>query len=298
MKIILDNREHHLYEKCQAYIEDNNEKYSRIYLEKKTLLIGDIILETDNGETICIIERKTFADLLASIKDGRYEEQSLRLKHTSGIHSHNIIYLLEGMFSQLRSPQEKQVIYSAMASIQFYKGFTSLRTSSLQETAELIIHYADKIHRNHCKNEKICFLPQDPNLNEPNTLSVDFNKQSLFPSTDNLGFTTLHSLKSTNQAVDTVVKSYSNFVKSVKKENITIENINEIMLCQIPDVSSQTASVIMKEFKTISNLTDSLKLNSSILDYFTCTDKNGKERKIRKNVIENIKLYLLEKDFV
>jgi len=270
MKIILDNREHHLCEKCQAYIEDNNEKYSRIYLEKKTLLIGDIILETDNGETICIFERKTFADLLASIKDGRYEEQSLRLKHTSGIHSHNIIYLLEGMFSQLRSPQEKQVIYSAMASIQFYKGFTSLRTSSLQETAELIIHYADKIHRNHCKNEKICFLPQDPNLNEPNT----------------------------NQAVDTVVKSYSNFVKSVKKENITIENINEIMLCQIPDVSSQTASVIMKEFKTISNLTDSLKLNSCILDFFTCTDKNGKERKIRKNVIENIKLYLIEKEFV
>ena len=280
MKIILDNREHHLYQKCQAYIEDNNAKYLGIFLEKKTLLIGDIVLETDDGLTICIIERKSFADLLASIKDGRYEEQSHRLKHTSNIHSHNIIYLLEGMFSQLRTPQEKQIIYSAMASIQFYKGFTSLRTSSLQETAELIIHYADKIHRNHCKNEKICFLPEITNSVE----LIDGQRAE--------------SLLTTEPIAQRAVESYSKFVKSVKKENITLENINEIMLSQIPDVSSQTASVIMKEFKTISNLTDSLKLNSSILDFFTCTDKNGNERKIRKNVIHNIKLYLLEKEFV
>jgi len=266
MKIVLDEREHHLYQKCQAYIEDNNDKYSKLYLEKKVLPIGDIMLVAGNEEIICIIERKTFADLLASIKDNRYVEQSYRLKHSSGIHPHNIIYLLEGMFSQLRTPQEKQIIYSAMASIQFYKGFTALRTSTLQETAELIIHYADKIYRNHSKGEKINFLP--PN-NEGGEDLVQRDQS------------------------EEMVGSYSQFVKKVKKENITVENINEIMLCQIPDVSSQTATVIMKEFKTILNLIESLKLNPAILDLFCCVDKNGKPRKIRKNIVDNIKKYLV-----
>lgn len=154
-----------------------------------------------------------------------------------------------------------------MASIQFYKGFTALRTSTLQETAELIVHYADKIDRNYGKGEKINFPPCNQETRE-NTADSD-------------------------QPAETI-GSYSRFVKKVKKDNITTENINEIMLCQIPDVSSQTASVIMKEFKTILNLIESLKLNSAILDQFCCLDKNGKSRKIGKNVVENIKRYLLD----
>ena len=37
-------------------------------------------------------------------------------------------------------------------------------------------------------------------------------------------------------------------------ENVTPENIAEIMLCQIPGISSVTALAIMDKFKTIPNL--------------------------------------------
>jgi threonine dehydrogenase-like Zn-dependent dehydrogenase len=63
-----------------------------------------------------IIERKTLADLLASIKDGRYEEQSHRLKYASGFPSHNVLYIIEGMFSTLRTIMEKKLAGSCFGS--------------------------------------------------------------------------------------------------------------------------------------------------------------------------------------
>ena len=39
--------------------------------------------------------KKTVNDLLSSIVDGRYKEQSLRLDNYN-LHNHNIIYLIEG----------------------------------------------------------------------------------------------------------------------------------------------------------------------------------------------------------
>ena len=116
MRIIIDERETALYERCLALLGQNNN--SIIQLSKEVLPLGDILLKSsntqENGHDIIylIIERKSFSDLLASIKDGRYEEQSYRLEHSSGLPSpHSIIYLLEGMFSQLRNDYDKKIIY-------------------------------------------------------------------------------------------------------------------------------------------------------------------------------------------
>ncbi len=64
-------------------------------IKKEQLAIGDIILEDDKGEVIIIFERKTLYDLAASIRDGRYNEQSFRLDKEN-IHNHNILYIIEG----------------------------------------------------------------------------------------------------------------------------------------------------------------------------------------------------------
>ena len=48
-------------------------------INKLQLPVGDVILEDNSGNTILIFERKTLYDLAASIKDGRYNEQSFRL---------------------------------------------------------------------------------------------------------------------------------------------------------------------------------------------------------------------------
>ena len=53
--------------------------------------------------------------------------------------------------------------------------------------------------------------------------------------------------------------SYVNNIKTTKKANITKENIDIIMLMQIPGVSNQSAIAVLDEYKTIKNLVTNLK---------------------------------------
>ena len=69
--IIIDSRETNLYEKLLN---------RNIEIIKKQLEIADIHIIVN--ENIFVFERKTAADLLSSIKDGRYKEQKLRMMTT------------------------------------------------------------------------------------------------------------------------------------------------------------------------------------------------------------------------
>ena len=82
---------------------DNREKELIKLLELKefnlnleNLDIGDIqFIDNDSKEIIIIIERKTIADLGASIKDGRYKEQKERMLHSLKKSCRKIV-LIEG----------------------------------------------------------------------------------------------------------------------------------------------------------------------------------------------------------
>ena len=53
-------------------------------IKSERLPLGDIILhDPTQGRDIVIFERKTLSDLAASIRDGRYKEQSFRLIETA-----------------------------------------------------------------------------------------------------------------------------------------------------------------------------------------------------------------------
>ena len=94
MLIKIDVREAELIESC-AFLLNTMQCFSNLKIVTEALPIGDIIICSDlkNDGTIeekIIIERKSLRDLSASIKDGRYEEQSYRL---NGIPHHNgIVY--------------------------------------------------------------------------------------------------------------------------------------------------------------------------------------------------------------
>ena len=88
LTISVDMRERDLFEKLEKIYEN---KSTDITLKSENLHLGDIVIETP-CENI-IIERKTIRDLLASIKDGRYNEQSLRLTSSTTC-NHNIIYMI------------------------------------------------------------------------------------------------------------------------------------------------------------------------------------------------------------
>ncbi len=236
MKLVLDHREHDLIEKLQS----NGLPHC-----VENLPLGDIAIYYDDESLALLIERKTFADLFASIKDGRYDEQSHRLIHASGIHTHNIIYVLEGIVSQMM-PKDKQLLYSCITSIGLYKGFSIMRTASVSETADWISGLFSKIESNQAKGK-------------PFHYSL-VNAQ--------------HDTKPEGQV-------YSSVVKKVKKENINSENIGAIMLCQIPGISSKTAEAIMEKYGgSFPKLIEDIRANPQCLSEVKTTDGNGKTRRI------------------
>jgi ERCC4-type nuclease len=259
MKIILDERESTLYDRCVLLqAEHKNKKWS---LEKRVIPLGDAIIQDDEGKDLIIIERKSIQDLLASIKDGRYAEQSHRLQHSSGVPPHNVIYIIEGSFANISSHHNhgdpKQTVYSCMVSLSLFKGFGVLRTTSVQDTADVLVSMVDKMIRNFEKGQKL-FYSGDPTTA---TITEDPAK-------------------------------YCSVVKKVKKDNVTPENMGEIILCQIPGISSTSAIAIMQKFNSFLHLIESIKEDPKCLDQISY-ETNGKSRKVSKTSIENIKKYLL-----
>jgi ERCC4-type nuclease len=282
MKVIIDERENDLYDKCFSIVNCEGNA-TNIQLIKQVLPIGDILIRSDENKDIMIIERKSFQDLLSSIKDGRYEEQSYRLTHSSGFPLHSIVYVLEGMFSQLRNVAEKKLVYSCIASLNYFKGFSVMKTSNTRETAELMIWMANKIDRDMIKGKIPWYLLRTS------------QSSHLPPLTEPHPTETSQQIETTQQ-IETI-DNYCTVVKKNKKENITPENIGEILLCQIPGISSVTAISIMKNFNGFPDLLEQLQNNPTILDGIQY-DSNGKMRKINKTCIVNIKKYLCKASVV
>lgn len=275
MIIKIDTREPELIRLCRHFIE-TGPMYKGIEIVVEALPLGDIIL-SDNGSEKLIIERKSLGDLASSIKDGRYEEQSYRLNGLPH-HNHNIIYLIEGDLSKLGSFNsfkeriDKTTIYSAMFSLNYYKGFSVLRSMNTEESALFICNMAYKLNKT---SDKQAFYS--------NTSSIQLNTDS----------TTIYSTTDSNNKEDSEdAPSYCNVIKKVKKENITPENIGEIMLCQIPGISATSAIAVMKEFKTVHNLISKINESELCLKDISYINAKGQSRKINKTVINNIIKYL------
>jgi len=271
MKLLIDNREPESIIKYINYLNDLIE--NKIIIEIKSLDVGDYIFFDENeNENIIIIERKSLSDLESSIKDGRYTEQSYRLTNMQDIHNHNIYYLIEGNLSNYKNKNFVTTIYSTLISLNYYKGFSVLRTYNNIETAESIFYFFCKILKE--KKKKGYYL---------NVLSnnLDKNENNLDKNENNLDKNEKSNNKSDN---------YLEHIKIKKNENITLENINILMLMQIPGVNYKSAKSILTGYNSIKNLVIELEKNIDCLNNIKFEDSN---RKINKTTIENIKNYLL-----
>jgi ERCC4-type nuclease len=277
MLIKIDNRERELIKKCEELLVAVP-AFKELKIEVQQLPLGDIIIcsnQNDNEQIDNIlVERKTLSDLAASIKDGRYDEQSYRLNGLP-IHNHNIVYLIEGdlgKFNAFKERIDKQTIYSAMFSINHFKGFSLMRTNTIDETAFMVCNMAYKIGKDKDKkpyfqNKMEKMVEENSNLNAGTEVEAE-------------------------EGVGTGAKDYCAVIKKVKKDNITPENIGEIMLCQIPGVSSVSAIAILREFKTLPELIKAIHQDATCLNGVSTTDAKGKTRKISKTTIETIVKYL------
>ena len=279
MIIKIDTREQDLFKKCEATIAAVP-KFADIKLIVEPLPLGDIIINDGTNDCI-IIERKTFSDLAASIKDGRYEEQSFRLNGLQH-HNHNIIYLIEGdinRFNSFKDRIDKQTLYSAMFSINYFKGFSIMRSNNLEETSTIVCNMVYKLVGG-CKAGKIGFYSNKlTNMSDNPTEEVDSLPENQTNNTES----------TKNQSTE---KDYCSVIKKVKKENITPNNIGEIMLCNIPGVSSASALAILVQYKTLPNLIKSIQEDDQCLNNISTIDSNGKSRKISKTAIATIVKFL------
>jgi len=235
MKIIIDNRETSLYDKIE------NLKINH-YLEKKNLLLGDIHILDDKDNLQIIIERKTIKDLLASLNDGRYNEQAFRLNDCD-LDNHKICYMLEGKIHY----DDKNVVFGCMSSIVFNKKFSLLTTASIDDTACLITKIATKL-----------IIHSDNNSN-------------------------------TNSN-----KKYEDVVNISKKSKVTPENIDVILLSNIPSVSNNSAKLIVSKFKSIKRLIEEISKNENALADITYINAKNQTKKLTKPCITNIYKYLLK----
>jgi len=231
----------------------------QITISVESLPLGDIIFCKDEQE-LMIIERKSVADLAASIKDGRYQEQSYRLDGTE-LHNHNIVYLIEG--NMARATFDKSALYSSMFSLQYYKGFSIWRTFSIDETATILCNSIKYLAKSSAtRTGYYAGAVAGGGSEEPKTSSD---------------------------------KDYVNVVKTIKKDNVTPNNIGEIMLCQIPGISANTAIAIMEHFKCMINLIADLQEHgASCLEKVELKNAKGASRKLNKTCVANIVKFLLQ----
>ena len=275
MILKIDTRERELLKICENLLVAVP-AFKDLKIVVEPLPLGDIIINNGQIDNI-IVERKSLSDLASSIKDGRYDEQSYRLNGLPH-HNHNIVYLIEGDLTKFNSFKEridKQTLYSAMFSINYYKGFSLMRSTNMDETAFIVCNMAYKIGKD--PNKQPYFSQLLAKAEDTNTT---------------LGVIDNPDLESGLLAQQPQSKDYCSVIKKVKKDNITEENIGEIMLCQIPGISSVTALTIMEKFKTLPNLIKCIQDDPECLNGISAICSNGKSRKINQTSIVTIVKYL------
>lgn len=130
MEIIIDNRENNIIK-----ILEEKEEFI-----KKNLDLGDIQY-IQNDEIVYIVERKTFDDLGASIKDGRYKEQKMRLLSNNN----DIYYILEGNIDKCKTINKKALLGSIVNMI-FRDNIKVIFSENIEQTVEIIIQIKKKFN--------------------------------------------------------------------------------------------------------------------------------------------------------
>lgn len=93
----------------------------------ENLPAGDFEFVTTQDVSKMLIERKEIADLCASLKDGRFDEQKQKLSATAAAEPRPIVLLIEGSYV---GHEKQTTIDSICLTTQFRDGFFVLRTNS------------------------------------------------------------------------------------------------------------------------------------------------------------------------
>uniref|UniRef100_A0A6C0BS46 ERCC4 domain-containing protein n=1 Tax=viral metagenome TaxID=1070528 RepID=A0A6C0BS46_9ZZZZ len=185
---------------------------------------------------------------------------------------------------------------------------SSIKDGRFKEQSERLIN------SNSLNNHNICYLIEG-SMNSYNEKKGRMEKRALWSALTDLNYFkgfSIFSTVDTRQTAEFILRycdklsrefkkgkltyeqvTYSDTVKSVKKENITKENIHIIMLNQIPGISSKISKAIMDHCGNLQKLIDICNTNKEELFELCTTDKNDKKRKINKTTIEKLINFLI-----
>lgn len=207
--IQVDSRESKLWEALSGFKYD-----ACITLQQAQLEVGDVRITCPG--LVFLFERKTGADLAASIKDGRYREQKMRMGAVT--QPKFITYFIENI-NGCHLP--KSVSHGMIVNTMYRDGMHVIITKSTAETAEWLYIIASKIASNPSKYQAHPFLAA---ITGGNQMDVEAPK---------------------TEYIDMVK------IKSRKIENIDKKTCYLMQLGQIPGVSSRIAEILYGSYPTM-----------------------------------------------
>lgn len=238
MQIIIDSRESALYSSITD--RDLDTYQDKIQIQSASLDLGDITITYN--DLFFIFERKTVADLLASIKDGRYKEQKARLLATYPMSQ--ISYIIEGdnaISSQSYYKNASNVLLGAYYHSMFRDNIRIIFTKNISETTTFLLTLAVKILD---KPDKfISEMKEDYS----DTLKLKSKKiQNITPST-----CYIMQLAQIPHISNTIAKNIANaypdmktFIDAITSLDTPEERIT--LLCKIDKIGQEKAKTILE----------------------------------------------------
>lgn len=204
----------------------------------EALELGDVQIRTSEHIDV-IIERKSLSDMVASLKDGRWKEQKLRLLQQREQYGTRLIYIIEGQFDF----NEQGIIFGVSAkalvtmvlNLLFRERITVIQTQTMIDTIDFIKAFARRF--------------QDP--------SYEWKE---------------------NTTIVTVNEHQDAMIKSKKKDNVTNDFVFIMQLCSIPGISTKKARSIASNLGVSSMvaLVDKLRMAKNALTMLMDVDGIGK----------------------
>jgi ERCC4-type nuclease len=206
------------------------------------LSVGDIMLK--HGEYELLLERKTVADLISSIKDGRYREQKLRLQAYCAVESQRrrVGYILEG---NAVTVEEQNMMWGFIISCNYRDNIPVFQTSTLIGTKYFIDKLLSRLIKNSSEFWQNASAVVEGHREAPPVHGGNGGAMSPPMSKEDNDIRTIKISDS---------REYVSVIKLKKKENLTPATWWNLALAQVPGVSTSIAQMIMVVYPTMHSL--------------------------------------------
>lgn len=209
----VDNREPQIIKDTLTKLEIKNLESIKFENLEQADYIIESIDNSNNNRILLIIERKSIQDLLSSVKDNRYAEQSVRLTLLKEQINAPIFYIIEGNRNNLvRDSIDYKTFYSCVFSLSYKKEFNVLLSNSIEETILLITEF-------------IARLTKDNNSNTNNNTEVLIKKQTV--TKENISALMLSCIPGIGlTTAESIMTNYNNSIIKLLNSNLSdLENL-------------------------------------------------------------------------